>query len=49
MANYFFTSYKPGWMTDRGMIYIVLGPPVILHKGDDFEEWIYYNSSNINQ
>jgi GWxTD domain-containing protein len=49
MANYFFSSYKPGWMTDRGMIFIVLGPPIILHKADNAEEWIYYNSYNGQQ
>jgi GWxTD domain-containing protein len=26
-ANRNFTSLKPGWQTDRGMIYMVLGPP----------------------
>lgn len=26
-ADASFTSYKNGWMTDRGMIYIVMGPP----------------------
>ena len=26
-ANFYFTSYKEGWLTDRGMIYIVYGPP----------------------
>ncbi len=42
-ANLKFTTTKPGWMTHRGMIYIVMGPPNILHKGDLFEEWIYYD------
>jgi len=31
-ANYFFTSYKEGWKTDRGMMFIVYGPPNILTK-----------------
>lgn len=26
-ANTFFTAGRPGWMTDRGRIYILLGPP----------------------
>lgn len=26
-ANFLFSSYKPGWKTDLGMIYIILGPP----------------------
>ena len=26
-ANLFFSSYLEGWKTDRGIIYVVLGPP----------------------
>lgn len=40
-SNLKFTSTREGWKTDRGMIYILFGPPDILHKGDDFEQWIY--------
>lgn len=40
-ANKFFTSYKPGWQTDRGMIYIVYGPPDYLYKSAKEERWIY--------
>ena len=40
-ANYFFVSYKEGWKTDRGMIYIVYGPPDVLYKNDEEERWIY--------
>ena len=42
LANYYFTSHKQGWMTDRGMIYIVFGPPPIVYKFDDKEVWVYY-------
>ncbi len=42
LANYYFTSHKQGWMTDRGMIYIVFGPPPIVYKFDNKEVWIYY-------
>jgi GWxTD domain-containing protein len=41
-ANYYFTADKPGWMTDRGMIYIVYGPPHNLKKETTKETWIYY-------
>lgn len=43
-ANYFFASYKEGWKTDRGMIYIVYGPPDVLYKNDEEERWIYRNN-----
>lgn len=40
-ANSFFTSYKPGWQTDRGMIYTIYGPPDYLYKSAKEERWIY--------
>jgi len=40
-ANYYFSSYKPGWLTDRGMIYIMYGPPDKLYKNADGESWGY--------
>ncbi len=40
-ANYFFASYKEGWKTDRGMIYIVYGPPDNVFKNDEEEKWIF--------
>lgn len=50
-ANYFFSTNKPGWKTDRGMIYMVYGPPQNLQKTPNSETWIYYMkgaSSTIN-
>ncbi len=44
-ANYYFTSYKPGWKTDRGMVYIIYGPPQALYRNDKQEKWIYYRKS----
>ncbi len=41
MANRFFTSYKEGWKTDRGMIYIIFGKPDQVFKFDDREVWNY--------
>src|SRR5690606_38240941 len=26
-ANLLYSSYKEGWKTDRGMVYVLLGPP----------------------
>ncbi|MGQ9620733.1 MAG: GWxTD domain-containing protein [Bacteroidales bacterium] len=42
-ANYYFTSWKEGWRTDRGMIYIIYGPPDKLYKSADVETWGYRN------
>ena len=40
-ANLSFTTYKEGWKTDRGMIYIIMGPPVsVSHRLND-EYWSY--------
>lgn len=44
LANRYFTSYKEGWKTDRGMVYIVFGPPEEVYKFDDREVWSYKNS-----
>lgn len=40
-ANKYFTSYKEGWQTDRGMIYIIYGKPDYLFKSGFEEKWIY--------
>jgi GWxTD domain-containing protein len=44
LANAFFTSYKEGWKTDRGMIYIIFGLPDQVYKFADREVWTYKNS-----
>lgn len=43
-ANIYFPDYRDGVLTDRGMIYIVLGPPKILGFTSDSEIWIYKDS-----
>ena len=40
-ANRLFSSYKAGWMTDRGMLYIVYGPPETVYRTPTEERWIY--------
>ncbi len=40
-ANKFFISYKEGWKTDRGIVYVIYGAPHTIYKGLDHEEWIY--------
>ena len=47
-ANQFFTDYKEGWKTDRGMIYLVYGLPNNIHKGSDTETWEYTRKQNAN-
>jgi len=40
-SNYYFSSYKAGWLTDRGMIYIIYGPPDKVYKNNEGESWGY--------
>jgi len=44
-ANYYFTSFKPGWKTDRGMIFIIYGPPQSVKVSATQEKWIYYKNN----
>ena len=44
-ANYYFTSYKEGWKTDRGMIYILFGLPEEVYKFSDREVWNFKSPS----
>jgi len=43
LSNLYFTSYKEGWKTDRGMIYIIYGLPDYIYRSDNTERWIYYD------
>ncbi len=43
-ANLLFTNYKEGWKTDKGMIYIIYGPPSRVFRKDNSEMWIYEKS-----
>ena len=40
-ANILFTDFKEGWKTDRGMVYIVMGPPREVVFFEDREVWSY--------
>lgn len=40
-ANYYFSSYKAGWLTDRGMVYVIYGPPDKVYKNAEGESWGY--------
>lgn len=47
VANQLFSSFKPGWSTDRGMIFIIYGPPSVVYRYDDSEVWIYGEENNL--
>lgn len=41
LANLYFISYKEGWKTDRGMIYLIFGLPDEVSVNDGSETWYY--------
>ena len=45
-ANKHFSSHKVGWKTDRGIIYIIYGPPSYVYRRQGEEEWIYGEPGN---
>jgi len=40
-ANLYFTTDRPGWKTDRGMIYMLMGSPSLVNKSETGESWVY--------
>lgn len=40
-ANIFFTDHRQGMLTDRGMVYIVMGPPQMMAITSKAEIWTY--------
>ena len=47
-ANELFSSYKEGWKTDRGMIFMVYGPPDHIYNETDREIWEYGSEAAYN-
>ena len=47
-ANLYFPSSKQGWKTDRGMIYLLLGPPLAVERTETRETW-YYEASETGE
>lgn len=45
-ANKLYTHRQHGWMTDRGLIYIIYGPPHYVHRKDKTETWTYSNTTD---
>lgn len=39
-ANKQFTDFKEGWKTDRGMIYILFGPPAKIERWRNTQQWL---------
>jgi GWxTD domain-containing protein len=48
-ANKQFTSYKEGWKTDKGMVYIILGKPDIVRFLKDKEIWVYTKNEKYSE
>lgn len=49
MANKFFTTYKPGWKTDMGMIFIIYGSPNRIRRNDASEYWFYTQNTSFSE
>ncbi len=47
-ANELFSSYKEGWKTDRGMIFMIYGPPDQIYNEVDREVWEYGAEASYN-
>ncbi|WP_240469800.1 GWxTD domain-containing protein [Cyclobacterium sp. SYSU L10401] len=45
-ANILFTDFKEGWATDRGMIFIIMGPPQEVYFDRDKETWVYQSQDS---
>ncbi len=44
-VNKLFTDFKPGWKTDRGMMYVVFGLPAEVYRTKNSEVWHYNNET----
>lgn len=45
-ANTYFSSFTEGWRSDRGMVYLIFGPPNTLYKNSSSEQWTYGEPGN---
>lgn len=43
LTNLYFSSYKEGWKTDRGMIFLIFGLPDEVSRNGQNEVWYYKN------
>jgi GWxTD domain-containing protein len=47
-ANRLFAAHKAGWLTDRGLIYVVIGPPPSVRRLYNGEERWFYPDANVD-
>ena len=47
LANIFFTEDIEGWKSDRGIIYVLFGPPSVVNLSDEGEDWYYGNDPSV--
>ncbi|WP_052732774.1 GWxTD domain-containing protein [Hymenobacter terrenus] len=47
-ANRLFAAHKAGWLTDRGLLYVVLGPPPSVRRLFNGEERWFYSEGGLN-
>ncbi len=47
LANKFFSSYREGWFTDRGMIFIIFGQPRYIIRSQNSERWVYGDDNSV--
>jgi GWxTD domain-containing protein len=48
-ANDYFTTFKEGWKTDKGMIYMIYGGPNRVVRTNDAEHWFYTQTSTFSE
>ena len=48
-ADILFTNYKAGWKTDKGMVYIIYGPPEEVYRNEYEEIWVYERNENMSR
>lgn len=48
IANYYFTNHQPGFRTDRGITFVLLGPPARVIRDLHTEKWIYFDKNYKN-
>ena len=47
LANKYFTTYKEGWKTDKGAIFILYGPPDEVYFNGEEEQWVYEKDNEL--
>jgi GWxTD domain-containing protein len=47
MANKLFTTFKEGWKTDKGMVYIIKGAPDVVYRKEEEEVWLYSKTEDV--